>query len=380
MYCSPNNTSNIGTCFSNLSLIKIAKEYNKDNKHVHKIKIPEKLNNDSRIELWNNIKKAMMQYTPCSEDYCYLQAPIIKNLHDSEINNSFRPEKPLEWYEDKHTWLSTIDIDEVMSQYEKNTDFIFIGPVPIDFDYQIGFGTCVANELCKLDIYKQYINNKRKIGVVFNLDPHYMSGSHWTALYSDLDKGGVYYFDSYGTLPPKEVIELMRRMKVHGNQMIQKKMIDINKLNNEHNLISNYQIIDSEKKKLKVNNLSKFQINTPVFFIDNINSNIDNLQIDSEYFNTIVGVKDNYLELDKPVRDTENTGVLLCKGFQCFYNDKRFQFKNSECGVFSMHFITEMLSGKKFDDVITNIIKDDEVNKKRDFFYRPNIKKIISKK
>jgi hypothetical protein len=55
-----------------------------------------------------------------------------------------------------HTeWLNTIDIRDVMNQYEiRYKDFEFIGPVPIDFDTVLGFGQCVINELCKINIEK----------------------------------------------------------------------------------------------------------------------------------------------------------------------------------------------------------------------------------
>ena len=52
--------------------------------------------------------------------------------------------------------------------------------------------------------------------MIFNLDPHDKPGSHWVALYSDVDKGGVYYFDSYGIDTPKEVKVLMDRLSNEG--------------------------------------------------------------------------------------------------------------------------------------------------------------------
>ena len=46
-------------------------------------------------------------------------------------NNIFRPEGP----QGKFEWLSTIDINQVLKQYEeKYADFLFLGAVPIDFD------------------------------------------------------------------------------------------------------------------------------------------------------------------------------------------------------------------------------------------------------
>ena len=47
-------------------------------------------------------------------------------------------------------------------------------------------------------------NNKKKIGIVFNLDKHDQEGSHWICMYVDLYTDDIYYFDSYGQKPPKK--------------------------------------------------------------------------------------------------------------------------------------------------------------------------------
>ena len=49
-------------------------------------------------------------------------------------------------------------------------------------------------------------------GFVFNLDEHWKSGSHWVALYSDLSKGQIYFFDSYGKRPEKRIRSLVKRI------------------------------------------------------------------------------------------------------------------------------------------------------------------------
>jgi hypothetical protein len=36
-----------------------------------------------------------------------------------------------------------------------------------------------------------------------------------------------------------------------------------------------------------------------------------------------------------------------------------------------MYYITQALKGRSFDDISTNIILDDEVNKYRSIFFRP---------
>ena len=56
--------------------------------------------------------------------------------------------------------------------------------------------------------------------------------------------------------------------------------------------------------------------------------------------------------------------------FKC--NKNRHQFKNSECGVYSIYFILQSLKGRSFDEIFTNIIYDDTMNAKRDLYFRPS--------
>ena len=58
-------------------------------------------------------------------------------------------------------------------------------------------------------------------------------------------------------------------------------------------------------------------------------------------------------------------------------NNVQHQRKNSECGTYSLYYITESLKGKTFEEISNNIIKDEEMNNKRNiFFSSPN--KIIN--
>ena len=203
--CSPKskNVSNI-TCFNYNSLKKIANSWNKNRKD--KIKIVKNPN-----KLWEKINKKLHYY--CDTELCWLNQPFINNNLKNELKTSFKPKMPKEWKKNPKQWLSTIDIENVMKQYEEShKDFKFIGPVPIDFDSQDRFGMCIVNELCKINIKDILNNGIKKIGIIFNTDPHYKSGEHWVALYVDLDSG-IYYFDSYGMKPPKEVEVLMNRIK-----------------------------------------------------------------------------------------------------------------------------------------------------------------------
>ncbi len=53
-------------------------------------------------------------------------------------------------------------------------------------------------------------------------------------------------------------------------------------------------------------------------------------------------------------------------------NGRRFQYKGSECGVYSMVFVISMLAGFPFKRFVKKPIADDAVQQFRHFFYRTN--------
>tara|TARA_B100000795_G_C22691458_1_gene395793 strand:- start:20 stop:889 length:870 start_codon:yes stop_codon:yes gene_type:complete len=53
-------------------------------------------------------------------------------------------------------------------------------------------------------------------------------------------------------------------------------------------------------------------------------------------------------------------------------NQHRHQYRNSECGVYCINFIVNMLKGHSFDKYTKKVIKDLEMNKKREFYFSPN--------
>jgi hypothetical protein len=52
------------------------------------------------------------------------------------------------------------------------------------------------------------------------------------------------------------------------------------------------------------------------------------------------------------------------------FNQNRHQFKNSECGVYSINFILRLLKGETFENICSNITTDDQVNKCREVYFR----------
>lgn len=271
--CSPGTKPHPRTCscLSRKALLKIATVWNQnnDNKIVFK-------RQSTSPYLWRQINDRMKDR--CKDEWCWIQQEYVKRLNSEDINNAYRPEMPKSWKQNKYEWLKTDDIENVMNQYEEAyKDFYFIGPVPIDFDQPYGIGHCVVDELCKLDISSIYEEGIRKIGIVFNLDPHNKPGSHWVCMFCDLKGKSIYYFDSYGINPPKEVELLIERLKT------QAKLLNI-------------------KLKKKIN----------------------------------------------PIRH---------------------QYKNSECGVYCLFFITELLKGHKYSKLIKSPIMDETMNRKRKFFF-----------
>ena len=53
-------------------------------------------------------------------------------------------------------------------------------------------------------------------------------------------------------------------------------------------------------------------------------------------------------------------------------NDRTHQLLDSECGVYSIHFILKRLEGQSFRDVASDIKRDDEMNRKRGVFFDPH--------
>ena len=64
---------------------------------------------------------------------------------------------------------------------------------------------CVFPEICNFNSKNLKDSGKTKIGFIFNTDPHYKSGSHWIAMYLDLNKKVLFYFDSNGDVIPEEL-------------------------------------------------------------------------------------------------------------------------------------------------------------------------------
>ncbi len=165
-----------------------------------------------------------------TDERCIVEKSLLSHKEKRALlNEYFRPKMPAEWKKKPNMWLSSEDISNVMKQYEKAyPEFRFLGVVPIDFSapdpYTTGPKKCMNNQFCEVNLAEERAAGRRILGAVFNLDPHYKNGSHWIALAIDLKRNCVYYFDSYGIAPPKQIAHFMRyltlqepRLKLQSN-------------------------------------------------------------------------------------------------------------------------------------------------------------------
>lgn len=273
-YCAPNldNIKDYYTCFKKDELIDIANSFNDYyNKKICNnkkciIKEPIIISNKTKEELWNSIYNRLKPL--CKTEYCWLDLQFIKKISDKDLKNkimhfTFKPKTTLKF----NSWLNTSDIDAILLQYQKMyKNFKFVGALPSDF-YKIK--KVDYNSILKYD----------KVGIVFNLDSHNQSGSHWTAFLIDNDTKTLEYYDSVGKEPNR--------------------------------------------------NIKKF-INKVYTFLSKNGHEYD--------------IK---------------------------YNTIQHQFKNNECGVYSIHFIIKRLKGLSFEKITSNIIKDKKMNKFRNKIFRP---------
>jgi len=232
-------------------------------------------------EIWNGLKVRL--HNVCKKESCWLRQQFVTSHIGNELLNSFAPEQPENWKKNPYEWLTTVDIQNVMKQYEDvYDDFEFIGPSPIDYDNNVN-NQCVWPELCHFNIEDKLLNGINKIGIIFNLDTHDEPGSHWVVLYVELSKREIYYFDSTKTYKreiPKEIIK----------------------------------------------------------FVDNLNEEAErlgNFKLDFSYNNKI-----------------------------------EHQKQNTECGIYCIYFITQLVTNNKsWKDFIDDRIPDAEMKKLRNVFY-----------
>lgn len=206
--CAPHLGNKSKSCYNKKTLVELVKSYNIGKKT--KIKIAGK----TKMQLWDSLRSVLS--SKCgNKEWCWLDQNFAKDIKNSELKDyTFRPKMPKSWLKNKHTWLSTTDINNVMRQYERlYKGFVFFGPVPVDCPFGI---KCMLTELNPHELKRK--ENISRIGIIYNLDKHNEPGSHWVAVFIDTDNNEVNYYDSYGEIPPKLIQKFMNSI---GLKMIE---------------------------------------------------------------------------------------------------------------------------------------------------------------
>lgn len=213
--CSPKSKHEINnfSCYTNESLYKLRDLWNARHPDV-------KINTNDAREIHKQLTGFMKNI--CNKESCWLKQRDFGEISE-ELTDSFAPESPKEWKKNPNEWLTSVDILNVMKQYEKAYKcFDFIGPSPIDFDSRKLYGECVWEELCNFSLEEQLKHGKTKIGIIFNTDPHDKPGQHWVSMFIDIKKHTISFFDSVGSKIPARIMKLVKRIQEQGNNMTPK--------------------------------------------------------------------------------------------------------------------------------------------------------------
>ena len=248
----------------------------------------QRINTNDSKEIWDSLKNFYLRI--CNKESCWIKQ-IVKNTpvekqFETDLLDSFAPESPKEWNKNPNEWLSSVDLIEVMSQYEKAYKcFEFLGPSPIDYDTHKLYGECVWEELCHFNLFDQIKHGKTKIGIIFNTDTHDKPGEHWISLFINLNKGNIFFFDSAGDRIPSQVQKFVDKVEEQGRKLT-----------------------------------------PPVYF-----------KFDQNY----------------PIEH---------------------QYKNTECGIYSLFFIVHMLEDKISGDYLKNhVLKDEYIEQFRKIYFNQNL-------
>tara|TARA_B100000035_G_C20985456_1_gene547572 strand:- start:363 stop:1409 length:1047 start_codon:yes stop_codon:yes gene_type:complete len=336
--CAPNNNNN-DTCFPDDIISKLAKE----------------------LETTATIKD-IRNKTGCNNDICVAS----KSKKPTDYLDYFKTPKPESWKDKPNTWLSTLDIDNVLNQYEnKYKDFKYFGAVPIDFDHRLISGendVCVSDDLCKLNIRELWNDGYRNFGFVFNTDRHDQPGQHWISMF--VSKNGVYFFDSTSEKPKNEIIKLMNRITDDLNGCLCDSTISPNEISEIHSV---YKKLTKPAKK----NTNKLFMDTEWLMKGGV------LFLDDKPYKILEIRKDHVIVSPKISKKYKEGTEIVEKCWRQFYNDKRHQTGNTECGVYSIYFIINMLEkGDDFLEILENIVDDNKMKENRDIFFRERNEKL----
>ena len=263
MSCSPSNLStsiNKFSCYDKDDLLELKNVWNQ--RHPDK---PMKTNDPT--EIWKELKNYYS--TICNKESCWVRQMVKNPKLKRDLLSSFAPKSPDEWKKNPNEWLSSLDILQVMNQYEKKYNYFdFMGPSPIDYDSHMLNGECVWEELCHFNLNNHIKKGYTKIGIIFNTDPHDKGGEHWISLFIDIKNKIIFFFDSVGQPIPErikhfvdEVTEQGTKLKSPINFKFDQNDVEHQKGNTECGMYSLYFIIHMLENKISPKYLKNHKLN-----------------------------------------------------------------------------------------------------------------------
>jgi len=191
------------TCFSKGQLTALCEAYNKyieRNKNMKNLK-PIELKDDKKFLLKELTKRFE---DVCHDEYCLTKQKFMDylahNMKKDIIDNNFLPIGPSQQTE----WLSSVDINSLMQKYEKvYPDFKFLGAIPLDCD-ELSYCS-----LYHLNFGKYHEKNVKYLAMIFNLDRHYQSGSHWVVVFIEFPVLTIEFCDSTGHKPKDNISKII---------------------------------------------------------------------------------------------------------------------------------------------------------------------------
>jgi len=175
-----------------------------------------------------HLRHWMTRRTRCKTERCWIEKSSMSPDEKTKLMKSyFRPSMPDSWNEDPDEWLESLNLIDVMKQYEEvYPTFKFFGANPIDFSAPNPYKKdalekkeCLEDSICKLRLDTLTKQGKTHLGFIYNLDPSDKGGSHWIASFTDIPGHKSYYFDSYGFKPPPQIARFLRSLTLQDPTM-----------------------------------------------------------------------------------------------------------------------------------------------------------------
>jgi len=393
--CAANLEYIEGSCMSTDELKALAHTYNNA--------IKSKKVKGDEIKLVNNrqflLSELNNRFKSCKgNQLCWLKQDFIQNTRDFDPQDFFRPDGT----DGKIDWLSDLNIDEVMDQLEKEfEDFLFIGAVPIDF-HEINYLGIAKINFTK--IMKEGHPQKNETMMEYNLRKFYYKN---ILLIQEINK----FNNKNNTKSFYEFFTFVNDLKHFNPKDLQSLISKFDKQFNSSNYDSEFvksvnktypnlskdlydEIITIMNKKYPIKRIGLIpnldehwkggshwvslfaNLETgQIYFFDSYGIEPDNrirayVKLIAEWkYKTDTGKKYTSIEditAKKFMNDKLNS---LEQKYDIRWNNRRNQYKGSECGVYSINFINKLLNGDKFEDIIEKVIPDDNVNKCREIYF-----------